>query len=159
MPFRVVEEPMPGLRLLEPKVFGDERGFFYESYSRRDFRELGIDLDWVQDNHSRSARGVLRGLHFQRGERAQDKLVRATAGRVWDVVVDVRRSSPTFGRWAGFELSAANKRLLFVPKGFAHGFVSLEDGTEFLYKCTDFYDPPSEGGVRWDDPALAIRWP
>lgn len=159
MPFTVVSQPLPGILYLEPRVFGDDRGFFYESYSQRDFTALGVDVPWVQDNHSRSAAGVLRGLHFQRGVRAQDKLVRVTAGRVWDVVVDLRRSSPSFSRWAGFELSATNKRLLFVPKGFAHGFISLEDDTEFLYKCSDFYDPPSEAGVVWDDPSLAITWP
>lgn len=159
MPFTLLPSLIPDLRHLQPKVYGDERGFFFESYSRRDFAALGIDHDWVQDNHSRSQRGVLRGLHFQAGGTSQDKLVRCTAGRVWDVVVDLRRSSPTFGRSAGFELSAANKQLLYVPKGFAHGFLALEDGTEFLYKCSDFYDPASEGGLAWDDPALAIAWP
>ena len=159
MPFTDLPSPLPGVRLLEPRVFGDDRGFFYESWSARDFTALGLDMTWVQDNHSRSAAGVLRGLHFQRGEHAQDKLVRVTAGRVWDVALDLRRSSPTFGRWAGFELSAANKRMLFVPKGFAHGFVSLEDGTEFLYKCSFPYTPASESGILWNDPALSISWP
>jgi len=159
MPFTTLASPFTGLLYLEPKVFGDERGFFFESYSQRDFAVLGADLPWVQDNHSRSTRGVLRGLHFQRGAMAQDKLVRVTAGRVFDVVVDLRRSSPTFGRAASFELSAANKRLLLVPKGFAHGFLALEDGTEFLYKCSNFYTPTSESGVAWNDPALGIAWP
>ena len=159
MPFTDLPSPLPGVRYLEPRVYGDERGFFYESWSARDFAAIGIDVAWQQDNHSRSAAGVLRGLHFQRAEQAQDKLVRVVAGRVWDVVLDLRRSSPTCGRWAGFELSARNKRMLFVPKGFAHGFVSLEDGTEFLYKCSCPYAPASEGGVAWDDPALAIAWP
>ena len=159
MPFTVLPSELPGVMYLEPKVFGDDRGFFYESFNAGDFSDLGIAVPWVQDNHSRSAAGVLRGLHFQRGEKAQDKLVRVTAGRAWDVVVDLRRSSPSFGCWAGFELSAANKRMLFVPKGFAHGFVALEDGTEFLYKCSALYDPASEGGVRWDDPGVGICWP
>lgn len=158
MPLTVISQPLAGLLYLEPRIFGDDRGFFFESYSQRDFADLGVDIPWVQDNHSKSARGVLRGLHFQKGSNAQDKLVRCTAGRVWDVVVDLRRSSPTFKSWAGFELSAANKRLLFVPKGFAHGFISLVDGTEFLYKCSQFYDPSSEGGVIWNDPGLAINW-
>jgi dTDP-4-dehydrorhamnose 3,5-epimerase len=159
MPFVDLPSLLSDIRYLEPRVFGDERGFFFESWSAPDFATLGITTTWVQDNHSRSAAGVLRGLHFQRGIHAQDKLVRVTAGRVWDVVLDVRRSSPTFGRWAGFELSAINKRILFVPKGFAHGFLSLEDGTEFLYKCSAPYNPASEGGVAWNDPVLAIPWP
>ncbi len=159
MPFTDLPSPHSGVRYLEPRIFGDERGFFYESWNARDFAALGLDIPWVQDNHSRSAAGVLRGLHFQRGTHAQDKLVRVTAGRAWDVVVDLRRSSLTYGRWAGFDLSAANKRLLFIPKGFAHGFVSLEDGTELLYKCSFPYTPASEGGVVWNDPALVISWP
>lgn len=159
MPFTVLSEPLSGVLYLEPKVFGDERGFFYESFSQRDFTALGIDVSWVQDNHSKSVKGVLRGLHFQKEGMAQDKLVRCTAGRVYDVVVDLRRSSATFGKWAGFELSVANKRLLFVPKGFAHGFMSLEDNTEFLYKCSNFYDPSSEGGIAWNDPTIGIVWP
>lgn len=159
MPFSDLPSPLSGVRYLSPKVFGDERGFFYESWSAGDFAALGIDVPWVQDNHSRSAAGVLRGLHFQRGDHAQDKLVRITAGRVWDVVLDLRCSSPTYGRWSGFDLSAANKRLLFVPKGFAHGFLSLDDGTECLYKCSYPYSPASESGIAWDDPALAITWP
>lgn len=159
MPFTDLPSALPGVRYLQPRVFGDERGFFYESWNASDFSMLGIAVEWVQDNHSRSTRGVLRGLHFQQGAYAQDKLVRVTAGRVWDVAVDLRRGSPAFGRWAGFELSAANKRLLFVPKGFAHGFLSMEEGTEFLYKCSAPYTPSSEGGVAWDDPELAIDWP
>jgi dTDP-4-dehydrorhamnose 3,5-epimerase len=150
---------LPGVCVLEPKVFGDERGFFFESYNQRTFAGVGIDTVFVQDNHSRSAAGVLRGLHYQLGASAQDKLVRVTAGAVYDVAVDVRRGSPTFGRWFGVELSAANRRMLFIPKGFAHGFLSLVDGTEFLYKCSAVYDPPSERGIAWDDPALGIAWP
>lgn len=154
----VVETGIPDLLILEPKVFGDERGFFLESWNAAVFRGLGLDLTFVQDNHSRSARGVLRGMHFQQPN-PQGKLVRVVSGRVWDVAVDLRRSSPTFGRWAGVELSAANKRLFWVPPGFAHGFVSLEDGTDFLYKCTALYDPASEHSLAWDDPAVGIDWP
>lgn len=156
---RIVPTELAGVVIVEPKVFGDERGFFYESFSHKVLLGAGIDLPWVQDNHSRSAKGVLRGLHFQKGASAQDKLVRVTAGRVFDVAVDIRRSSPTFGRWVGVELSAANKRQLLIPKGFAHGFVSLEDGTEFLYKCSNYYDPANEGGVAWNDPSVGIAWP
>lgn len=158
MPFTQLPTSLPGVLLLEPRVYGDDRGFFYESWNAKDFLALGVQVSWVQDNHSRSTAGVLRGLHFQRAAYAQDKLVRVTTGRVRDIVLDMRRSSPTFGQWAGFELSAANKRSLFIPKGFAHGFVSLEDGTEFLYKCSVPYTPTSEGGVAWNDPALAIDW-
>lgn len=154
----VVETDIPDLLILEPQVFGDDRGFFLESWNQRIFAELGLDLTFVQDNHSRSARGVLRGLHFQQPN-PQGKLVRVVNGRVWDVAVDLRRSSPTFGRWAGVELSAANKKLFWVPAGFAHGFVSLEDGTDFLYKCTSFYDPLSEHSLAWDDPTVGIEWP
>lgn len=154
----VIETAIPGPVIIEPKVFGDDRGFFLESWNAARFREAGLDFDFVQDNHSRSAKGVLRGLHFQ-NPNPQGKLVRVVAGRVWDVAVDIRRSSPHFGRWVGVELSAANKRMFWVPPGFAHGFVSLEDGTEFLYKCTALYDPASEHSLRWDDPALAIEWP
>jgi dTDP-4-dehydrorhamnose 3,5-epimerase len=162
MPIAEVPLPWPavgGMRLLEPRVFGDERGFFMESWNARDFAAIGLDVTWVQDNHSRSAAGVLRGLHVQRGAAAQDKLVRVTAGRAWDVVVDLRRGSSTFGRWAAAELSAANHRMLFVPRGCAHGFLSLAEGTEFQYKCSAPYTPASEFGVRWDDPGLAIPWP
>jgi len=154
----VVETGIPDLLILEPKVFGDERGFFLESWNAAMFREIGLDLTFVQDNHSRSARGVLRGLHFQ-NPNPQGKLVRVVAGRVWDVAVDLRRTSPTYGKWAGVELSAANKRLFWVPPGFAHGFVSLEDGTDFLYKCTSPYDPANEHSLAWDDPAVGIEWP
>ena len=154
----VVDTPLPGVKLIEPTVFGDERGFFMETWNARAFTAAGLDLTFVQDNHSRSARGVLRGLHFQIVN-PQGKLVRVSHGAVFDVAVDVRRSSPTFGRWVGYELSAANKRLLWVPPGFAHGFVVLSDFADFQYKCTALYDPPAERAVRWDDPALAIDWP
>lgn len=154
----IVPTEIPDLLILEPKVFGDDRGFFLESWNASVFKELGLDLQFVQDNHSRSARGVLRGLHFQ-NPNPQGKLVRVVAGRVWDVAVDLRKSSPTFGKWAGVELSAANKRMFWVPPGFAHGFVSLEDGTDFLYKCTSFYEPANEHSLAWDDPTVGIEWP
>jgi dTDP-4-dehydrorhamnose 3,5-epimerase len=145
--------------VLEPKVFGDDRGFFYESFNARTFEALsGLKCEFVQDNHSRSQRGVLRGLHYQ-VQQAQGKLVRVTHGEVFDVVVDLRRSSPTFGRWAGINLSAENKRQLWVPEGFAHGFLVLSDYAEFLYKTTDYYAPEHERCIRWDDPDLAIEWP
>jgi dTDP-4-dehydrorhamnose 3,5-epimerase len=154
----VVDAPLPGVKLIEPKVFGDERGFFLESWNARSFAESGLDLDFVQDNHSRSSRGVLRGLHYQL-KNPQGKLVRVTAGAVFDVAVDVRRSSPHFGRWVGYELSGANKRMLWVPPGFAHGFVVLSESADFLYKCTQLYDGSDDRGVRWDDPAIGIDWP
>ncbi|MFM5885063.1 MAG: dTDP-4-dehydrorhamnose 3,5-epimerase [Novosphingobium sp.] len=148
---------LPEVLLIEPRVFGDDRGFFYESWNAAAFAAAGLDLAFVQDNHSRSAKGVLRGLHYQLRQ-PQGKLVRVTAGRAFDVAVDLRRCSPHFGRWAGAELSAENKHMLWVPPGFAHGFVALADGTEFQYKCTAFYDPADEHCLRWDDPALAIDW-
>ena len=153
-----IDTGIEGLCVIEPRVFGDDRGFFLESWNARAFADIGLDLTFVQDNHSRSARGVLRGLHFQNPD-PQGKLVRVTAGRVWDVAVDLRRASPTYGRWHGVELSAANKRMFWVPPGFAHGFVSLEDGTDFLYKCTQLYAPAHEHSLLWNDPALGIDWP
>jgi len=150
--------PIEGLLVLEPKVFGDERGFFMESYNQRMFRELtGTAPDFVQDNHSRSARGVLRGLHYQL-QQPQGKLVRVTSGVVFDVAVDLRRASPTFGRWHGVELSGENKRQFWVPAGFAHGFVVLSESADFLYKTTDFYAPQHERCIAWNDPTLAIDW-
>ncbi|EQB31581.1 dTDP-4-dehydrorhamnose 3,5-epimerase [Sphingobium ummariense] len=154
----IIETAIPGPLIIEPKVFGDERGFFMESWNADRFREAGLDLNFVQDNHSRSARGVLRGLHFQ-NPNPQGKLVRVVAGRVWDVAVDIRKSSPHFGKWVGVELSAANKRMFWVPPGFAHGFVSLEDGTDFLYKCTALYEPAAEHSLMWNDPSVGIEWP
>ena len=154
----VTPTPLAGAMVLTPRVFGDERGFFMESWSRKVFAEIGIDHDFVQDNHSRSAKGVLRGLHYQDPVR-QGKLVRVASGRAWDVAVDIRRGSPTYGRWAAVELTAERKNLFWVPPGFAHGFLSLEDGTDFLYKCTDYYAPEHEHAIRWDDPDLAIAWP
>ena len=145
--------------LVEPKVFGDDRGFFFESYNQRTFREAsGLRLDFVQDNHSRSARKVLRGLHYQIRQ-AQGKLVRVVAGEVFDVAVDLRRSSPTFGQWVGEILSANNKRQLWLPPGMAHGFVVLSETAEFLYKTTDYYAPEHERCIAWNDPTLAIKWP
>lgn len=150
--------PIDGALVIRPRVFGDERGFFMESWNAQSFADAGLALDFVQDNHSRSARGVLRGLHFQ-NPNPQGKLVRVVAGAVYDVIVDLRRSSPSFGQWFGVELSAANKVMLWAPPGMAHGFLTLEDGTDFLYKCTAFYDPACEHALAWDDPALAIKWP
>jgi dTDP-4-dehydrorhamnose 3,5-epimerase len=146
------------VKLIEPKVFGDERGFFFESWNARAFAQAGIDVGFVQDNHSRSRRGVLRGLHYQI-EHPQGKLVRVVAGEVFDVAVDLRRSSPTFGRWVGVELSAANRRMLWVPPGFAHGFVVLSEWADFLYKTTDYWHPQHERTLLWNDPALGIAWP
>ena len=148
-----------GLVIVTPRVFPDERGFFLESYKASEFAAAGVHEAFVQDNHSRSVRGVLRGLHFQKAPHAQAKLVRVTHGLVWDVAVDLRRDSPTFGRWLGMELGEENRRMLFIPKGFAHGFVTLSESAELLYKCSAEYDKDSDGGVRWDDPDLAIQWP
>lgn len=156
---RTIATAIPGVFIIEPKVFGDERGFFFESFNAKAFEAAtGVKREFVQDNHSRSARGVLRGLHYQL-QQAQGKLVRVTAGEVFDVAVDLRRSSPTFGQWVGEILSAENKRQLWVPEGFAHGFVVLSDYAEFLYKTTDYYAPEHERSIRWDDPDLAINWP
>jgi dTDP-4-dehydrorhamnose 3,5-epimerase len=154
----VIETALPGVMLIEPKVFGDDRGFFLESWNAAAFAAAGLDLTFVQDNHSRSARGVLRGLHYQLGT-PQGKLVRVTSGAVFDVAVDIRRSSPHFGQWVGYELSDANKRMLYVPPGFAHGFLVLSDTADFLYKCTTLYNPPTDRGIRFDDPAIGIAWP
>ena len=149
-----------GVLILQPKVFGDARGFFLESFNQQVFDEaVGRHVDFVQDNHSRSARGVLRGLHFQRAPRAQGKLVRVVAGAVFDVAVDIRRDSPSFGRWVGVQLDAENHRQLWIPPGLAHGFLVLSETADFLYKTTEFYSPQHEGAVRWDDPDLAIAWP
>jgi dTDP-4-dehydrorhamnose 3,5-epimerase len=155
---RVTPLDLPEVLLIEPKVFGDERGFFYESWNARVFAEAGIAATFVQDNHSRSRRNVLRGLHYQI-EHAQGKLVRAIAGEVYDVAVDLRRSSPNFGRSVGIALSAENKRMLWIPPGFAHGFVVVSDAAEFVYKTTDFWHPEHERTLLWNDPALRIAWP
>jgi len=154
----VIETDLPGVLILEPKVFGDARGFFQETWNAKVFAEIGIDAQFVQDNHSRSAKGILRGLHYQVQD-PQGKLVRVTSGRVFDVAVDIRRSSPHFGRWTGVELSGENKRMFWVPPGFAHGFVALEDETDFLYKCTALYAPQWDRSIAWNDPDIAIDWP
>ena len=155
---KVVTTDLPGVLIIEPKVFGDERGFFYESFNAKAFKEAtGLEPNFVQDNHSRSQKGVLRGLHYQ-VENTQGKLVRVTAGEVLDVAVDIRRSSPYFGKWVAVRLSAENHRQMWVPEGFAHGFVVLSEFAEFLYKTTDYYTPSAERCIRWDDPDLAIDW-
>lgn len=156
---QVLQTTIPDLLILEPKVFSDDRGFFFESFNQLDFQKLtGIKVNFVQDNHSKSASNVLRGLHYQI-EHAQGKLVRVTAGEVFDVVVDIRRKSATFGKWVGVVLSAENKRQLWIPPGFAHGFFVMCDDTEYLYKTTDYYSPQHELCIRWDDPNIGIEWP
>ena len=154
----VIKTEIPDLLILEPRVFGDERGFFLESFNEREMREAGIVGHFVQDNHSRSQRNVLRGLHYQ-VRQTQGKLLRVASGTVFDVAVDLRRFSPTFGRWVGAELSAENKRILWVPPGFAHGFLVLSESADFLYKATDYYAPEFERTIRWNDPDLGIAWP
>jgi dTDP-4-dehydrorhamnose 3,5-epimerase len=159
MPITVTPTAIPEVLVIEPKVFGDARGFFFESFNARDFHEAtGLDLPFVQDNHSGSSRGVLRGLHYQI-QQPQGKLVRVVQGEVFDVAVDLRRSSPTFGQWVGETLSAENRKQLWVPPGFAHGFLVLSEWAEFLYKTTDYYAPASERTLRWDDSTLLIDWP
>jgi dTDP-4-dehydrorhamnose 3,5-epimerase len=155
---RVVPTALPDVKLIEPRVFGDERGFFFESWNARAFAEAGLPATFVQDNHSRSVRGVLRGLHYQI-EHAQGKLVRAVSGEVFDVVVDLRRSSPSFGRSVGIALSAATRQMLWVPPGFAHGFLVLSAHADFVYKTTDYWYPEHERTLLWNDPALGIAWP
>lgn len=156
----VIETEIPDIKIIEPKIFRDERGFFYESFNQKTFSEaIGHPVTFVQDNHSRSVKNTLRGLHYQLPPHAQGKLVRATLGEVFDVAVDIRKSSPTFGHWVGVHLSAENKRQLWIPAGFAHGFLVLSDVAEFQYKCTDFYAPECEGSIRWDDSILNIDWP
>jgi len=156
---KVIATAIPEVLIIEPKVFGDERGFFFESFNRRRFAELtGRDVDFVQDNHSRSAKNVLRGLHYQIRQ-PQGKLVRVVQGAVFDVAVDIRRSSPSFGQSVGLELSAENKRMLWVPEGFAHGFVVISETAEFLYKTTDYWMPEFERSIAWNDPAIGIQWP
>lgn len=156
---QVIETAIPDVKIIEPKVFGDDRGFFFESFNLNAFREkANINDNFVQDNHSRSPKHVLRGLHYQIRQ-PQGKLVRVVSGEVYDVAVDIRKSSPTFGQWVGVILSATNKRMFWVPKGFAHGFLVLSDHADFLYKTTDFYDPTSERSIIWNDPDLAIEWP
>jgi len=154
----IIKTDIPDLLIIEPKVFGDERGFFMENWNRQAFADAGLDLTFVQDNHSRSQQGILRGLHYQI-KRPQGKLVRVTLGSVFDVAVDLRQSSPTFGQWLGLELSESNHRMLWVPPGFAHGFYVTSPVADFMYKCTDIYAPECERTIRWDDETLAIDWP
>ena len=159
MPYTVTPTALPGVLILEPKVFGDARGFFFESFNQRDFAQAtGLDVQFVQDNHSRSVKGVLRGLHYQI-QHPQGKLVRVTQGEVFDVVVDLRRSSPHFGQWVGEVLSADNHRQLWVPPGFAHGFLVTSDSAEFLYKTTDYWYPEHERSLLWNDPSVNVQWP
>jgi dTDP-4-dehydrorhamnose 3,5-epimerase len=159
MPYQVTRPPIDGVLVLEPKVFGDVRGFFFESFNARDFEQAtGLKETFVQDNHSKSAKGVLRGLHYQ-VQHAQGKLVRVTQGAVFDVVVDIRQGSSTFGQWFGQELSAENKRQMWIPAGFAHGFLVTSESAEFLYKTTDYYHPEFERSLLWNDPAIGIDWP
>ena len=156
---RVIRTEIPDVLIVEPKVFGDERGFFFESYNKNTFREAtGLDVEFVQDNHSRSRRGVLRGLHYQLRQ-AQGKIVRVIAGEVFDVALDIRRGSPTFGKAVSFQLDAASKRMAWIPPGFAHGFLVVSDEADVLYKTTDYYAPQHERTILWNDPALGIRWP
>lgn len=156
----VIKTAIPDVLIFEPKVFGDERGFFFESFNHKLFEEaVGYPVTFVQDNHSKSSKGVLRGLHYQLPPHAQGKLVRCVAGEVFDVAVDIRKRSPTFGQWVGVNLSGENKRQLWIPEGFAHGFVTLSETAEFLYKTTNYYVPQSEGSIRWNEPQLAIEWP
>jgi len=157
---KIIRTKLPEVLVLEPRVLEDNRGFFLESYSQESFDQaVGAPVRFVQDNHSRSRRGVLRGLHYQVPPRAQGKLVRVTSGRILDVAVDIRRSSPRFGRWVSVELSAANHLELWVPSGFAHGFLVLSESADVLYKVTDYYSPENEGSIRWDDPSLGVHWP
>ncbi|ART81765.1 dTDP-4-dehydrorhamnose 3,5-epimerase [Oceanisphaera profunda] len=156
----IIKTAIPDVLIIEPKVFGDDRGFFYESFNQQQFEQaVGYDVSFVQDNHSRSSKGVLRGLHYQLAPYAQGKLVRVVQGEVFDVAVDIRKSSPTFGQWVGVNLSAENKRQLWVPEGFAHGFVTLSDSAEFLYKTTNYYTPESERAIIWNDSDINIEWP
>jgi dTDP-4-dehydrorhamnose 3,5-epimerase len=156
----VIDTDIPDVKIFEPKVFGDERGFFFESFNQKIFEDaIGRKIEFIQDNHSKSAKGVLRGLHYQLPPMAQGKLVRVVQGEVFDVAVDIRKSSPTFGKWVGINLSAENKRQMWIPEGFAHGFLTLSDTAEFLYKATNYYSPISEGSIIWNDPTLNIRWP
>lgn len=156
---RIERTAIPDVLLLEPRIFGDVRGFLFESWNRRTMAELGIHADFVQDNHSRSVRNVLRGLHYQTGIHAQGKLIRVITGEVYDVAVDLRRSSPTFGRWVDFVLSAENRLMAWIPPGFAHGYCVTTDAAEIIYKVTDYWAPEAERTLAWDDPALAIPWP
>ncbi len=156
--FKFIETLIEGVVVIEPTVFGDERGYFMETYHAKEFKEAGLDMTFVQDNHSKSRKGVLRGLHFQINK-PQGKLVRVIKGEVFDVAVDLRGDSPTYGKWEGVVLSEENKKQFYVPEGFAHGFLVLTDEAEFIYKCTNFYDADDEGGILWNDPDIGIKWP
>ena len=159
MPFTFTKLELDGLVLIEPKVFSDERGYFFESYKHSDFARSGIDAAFVQDNHSLSKKGVIRGLHYQQNPMAQGKLVRVIRGALWDVAVDIRRSSKNFKKWIAVELSEDNKRMLYVPPGFAHGFLALTDDAHLVYKCTEEYSPQHDSGIRWDDLEISVQWP
>jgi len=156
--FKKLETPIEGLYIIENTIFGDERGFFMETYNKRDFENMGMDINFVQDNHSASKKGTLRGLHFQK-KYPQDKLVRVIKGEVYDVAVDLRKDSKMLGKWFGVLLSEKNKKQLFIPKGFAHGFITLSEIAEFIYKCSDYYHPEDENGIIWNDPEINIDWP
>ena len=156
--FKLIKAPIEGLYIIEPTVFGDNRGFFTESYNKREFEKIGLDMNFVQDNHSRSKKGVLRGLHFQK-KHPQGKLVRVIRGKVFDVAVDLRKGSPTFGKWYGIILSDENHLMFYIPEGFAHGFLVLSEEADFFYKCTDFYYPEYDAGIIWNDPDIGIKWP
>lgn len=156
--FNFISTEIPGVQIIEPTVFGDNRGYFMETYQREEFAAAGIDREFVQDNQSKSSRGVLRGLHFQTNH-TQGKLVRVVSGEVYDVAVDCRPGSKTYGKWVGVTLSAENKRMFYIPEGFAHGFLVLSDEAEFTYKCTDLYDPTAEGGIPYNDPTVGVEWP
>lgn len=157
---QIIKTEIPDVLILDPKVFGDDRGFFFESFNQKVFEDaVGYKVDFIQDNHSKSTEGVLRGLHFQLPPFAQAKLVRCVVGEVFDVAVDIRKSSPTFGQWVGVHLSAENKRQLWIPEGFAHGFLVLSETAEFVYKTTNYYSPIHDRGIVWNDPAIGIKWP
>ena len=159
MPFSFVNTPLPGVVIIEPRVFNDERGFFLESYKKSDFIENGISTEFLQDNHSLSSKNILRGLHFQNPPFEQAKLVRAVKGAVWDVAVDIRKDSPYFKKWFGLELSEENKKMLYIPEGFAHGFLALTDEVHLLYKCSNEYSAKHDAGIIWNDPDIGIKWP
>jgi dTDP-4-dehydrorhamnose 3,5-epimerase len=156
--FKFTKTSIEGIIIIEPTVFGDDRGYFMETYHQEEFKDFGLDLNFVQDNQSKSTKGVLRGLHFQY-KNPQGKLVRVIKGEVFDVAVDLRKDSPTYGKWEGVRLSEKNKKQFYIPEGFAHGFLVLSDEAEFTYKCTDFYDAEDEGGILWNDPEIGIDWP
>ncbi len=159
MPFSFVNTPLPGVIIIEPRIFNDERGFFLESYKKSDFIKNGISTEFLQDNHSLSSKNILRGLHFQNPPFEQAKLVRAVKGAVWDVAVDIRKDSPYFKKWFGLELSDENKKMLYIPEGFAHGFLALTDEVHLLYKCSNEYSAKHDAGIIWNDPDIGIKWP